>query len=212
MQLPNLLKRCSPFCKIKMKTKTLMVQSSAKSNCFDENKKSERESHSVVSNSLWPHVLHSPWNSPDQNTGVAAIPFSQASNPCFPRCRWILYQLSHPGNPRILEWVAVPFSRGSFGPRNQTGVSCIAGRFFTSSATREAQGKESNIHTLMKYNLEQTGNNLTVSIKNVKYTYALTWQFPSTLYLYMCMAKTESHLKCPSGGYRLNEILYIHIK
>ena len=32
---------------------------------------------------------------------------------------------------RILEWVAVPFSRGSSQPRNQTGVSCIAGRFFT---------------------------------------------------------------------------------
>ena len=32
---------------------------------------------------------------------------------------------------RILEWVAFPFSRGSSQPRNQTGVSCIAGRFFT---------------------------------------------------------------------------------
>ena len=36
------------------------------------------------------------------------------------------------------EWVACPFSRGSSRPRNQTGVSCIAGRFFTSWATREA--------------------------------------------------------------------------
>ena len=32
---------------------------------------------------------------------------------------------------RILEWVAFPFSRGSSQPRNQTQVSCIAGRFFT---------------------------------------------------------------------------------
>ena len=31
----------------------------------------------------------------------------------------------------ILEWVAIPFSRGSSQPRNQTPVSCIAGRFFT---------------------------------------------------------------------------------
>ena len=30
---------------------------------------------------------------------------------------------------RILEWVTYPFSRGSFQPRNQTGVSCLAGRF-----------------------------------------------------------------------------------
>ena len=33
---------------------------------------------------------------------------------------------------RILEWVAMPFSSGSSPPRNQTGVSCIAGGFFTS--------------------------------------------------------------------------------
>ena len=45
-------------------------------------------------------------------------------------CRWILYQLSHKGSPGILEWVADPFSRGSSLPRNQTGVSCIAGGFF----------------------------------------------------------------------------------
>ena len=32
---------------------------------------------------------------------------------------------------RILEWVAFPFSRGSSQPRNRTGVSCIAGGFFT---------------------------------------------------------------------------------
>ena len=32
---------------------------------------------------------------------------------------------------RILEWVAISFSKGSFWPRDQTWVSCIAGRFFT---------------------------------------------------------------------------------
>ena len=37
---------------------------------------------------------------------------------------------------RILEWVAIPFSRGSSQPRDQTQVSCIAGRFFTVWATR----------------------------------------------------------------------------
>ena len=40
---------------------------------------------------------------------------------------------------RILEWVAVPFSRGSSQSRNRTQVSCIAGGFFTNWATREAQ-------------------------------------------------------------------------
>ena len=40
---------------------------------------------------------------------------------------------------RIPEWVAFPFSRGSSQPRDQTQVSHIAGGFFTSWATREAQ-------------------------------------------------------------------------
>ena len=40
---------------------------------------------------------------------------------------------------RILEWVAFPFSRESSQPRDQTQVSHIAGGFFTSWATREAQ-------------------------------------------------------------------------
>ena len=39
---------------------------------------------------------------------------------------------------RILEWVAIPFSKGSSQPRDRTWVSCIAGRFFTVWATREA--------------------------------------------------------------------------
>ena len=42
---------------------------------------------------------------------------------------------------RILQWVAFPFFRGSSQPRDQTQVSCIAGGFFTSWATREADTK-----------------------------------------------------------------------
>ena len=40
---------------------------------------------------------------------------------------------------RILEWRAIPFSRGSSQPRDQTQVSCVGGGFFTIWATREAQ-------------------------------------------------------------------------
>ena len=39
---------------------------------------------------------------------------------------------------RILEWVAIPFSRGTSQPRTQTLVSCIAGGFFTAWDTKEA--------------------------------------------------------------------------
>ena len=39
---------------------------------------------------------------------------------------------------RILEWVAISFSRGTSRPRSRTWVSCIAGRFFTDSGTSKA--------------------------------------------------------------------------
>ena len=64
---------------------------------------------------------------------------TQGSNPGLLHCRWILYQLSHQGSPRILEWVAFPFSSGSSWPRNWSGVSCIAGGFFTNWATKKSQ-------------------------------------------------------------------------
>ena len=44
---------------------------------------------------------------------------TQGSNLSLPYCRWILYHLTHQGSPRILEWVAYPFSRGTFQSRNQ---------------------------------------------------------------------------------------------
>ena len=82
---------------------------------------------------------------PSRNTGVGSLSLLQLIFPIqewnrgLLHCRRIPYQLSHHGSPRILEWVAYSFSRGSSQPRNQTKVSCIAGGFFTSWATREAQ-------------------------------------------------------------------------
>ena len=96
------------------------------------------ESCSVVSDCLRPHGLGSPWNSPGQDTGVGSLSLlqgifpTQDSNPGLPHCKWILYQLSHKGSPRILEWVDIAFSRGSSQPRDQTQVSHIASGFFTS--------------------------------------------------------------------------------
>ena len=52
---------------------------------------------------------------------------------------------------RILEWFAIPFCRGSSRPRDQSWVSCPAGRFFTIWATREAHTMpEVNTHTHFK--------------------------------------------------------------
>ena len=66
---------------------------------------SESKSRSVGSDSLQPHGLYSPWNSPGQNTEVGSCSLIQAifptqgSNPGLPHCKWILYQLSHRGSP-----------------------------------------------------------------------------------------------------------------
>ena len=66
---------------------------------------SECESHSVVSNSLWPHGLYSPWNFLGQNTVVGSLSLlqgifpTQGSNPGLLHCKRILYQLSHKGSP-----------------------------------------------------------------------------------------------------------------
>ena len=88
-------------------------------------------------------VGYSPQNSLGQNIGVASSPFSkgcslfqgifstQGSNPGLQHCRQILYQLSHQATPRILEWVAYPFSNGLPDEESNRGL-LHSGGFFTS--------------------------------------------------------------------------------
>ena len=82
---------------------------------------------SVVSNSLQFHGLI-PWNSPGQNTGVGSLSLlqgifaTQGSKPGPPHCRQILYQLSHKGSPRIVEWVTYPFSSRSSRQESNWGL------------------------------------------------------------------------------------------
>ena len=67
---------------------------------------SESKSHSVVSDSLQPHILYSPWNSLGQNTGVGSLSLlqgifpTQGLKPGLLHCRRILYQLCHQGSPK----------------------------------------------------------------------------------------------------------------
>ena len=69
-------------------------------------------------------------------------PVIQPTSPMSPALAGGSFTTSTPmGSP--LEWVAYPFSSVSSWPRNQTGVSCIAGRFFTNWAIREAPWKKS---------------------------------------------------------------------
>ena len=92
--------------------------------------------------------------------------FQEDHNPFIMKCPWCIRKVkgaqpyltlcdpidcSSPGSSVhgilqaiILEWVAVPFSMAPSQPRDQTQVSSIAGRFFTSWATREAQYTRKN--------------------------------------------------------------------
>ena len=121
----------------------------------------ESESCSVVSDSLWLQGLYAMEFSREEYW-CGSLPLllgifpTQGSNPGLLHCGWILYQLSHKGSPRILEWVAYLFSIRSSQPRNWTRVSCIAGRFFTSCAievikmrTNKVIGKDVRIHALL---------------------------------------------------------------
>ena len=62
----------------------------------------------------------------------------KATQLCLTLCNPIDYRVHGILQARILEWLAFPFSRGPSQPRDWTQVSCIAGEFFTSWATREA--------------------------------------------------------------------------
>ena len=70
--------------------------------------KCETESRSVVSYSLRPRGLYSPWNSPGHNTGVGSLSLlqgifpTQGSNPGLSHCRRILYQLNYRGSPNSI--------------------------------------------------------------------------------------------------------------
>ena len=75
---------------------------------------SESESRSVVSDSLQPHGLYSPWNSPGHEILQATI----------------------------LDYVAFPFFRESSQPREWNQVSRNAGRFFTIWATSIKETKD----------------------------------------------------------------------
>ena len=67
----------------------------------------------------------------NQNTGVSSLSLlqgifpTQGSNSGLLHCRLILYQPSHKESPRILEWVAYSFSRGSSRPRVELGSPAL---------------------------------------------------------------------------------------
>ena len=71
---------------------------------------------------------------------------------------------------RVLDWVTIPFSRGSSRPKDQTQISCIAGRFFTIWATKGSPS-------------------ITIIVKKCFKRQVLIWSPPNTPF---------GHRKCPS--------------
>ena len=104
----------------------------------------ESDSHSVMSYSLQPHGRLSPWNSPDQNTGAGSLSVLQGNlpnpgiEPRSPTLQVDPLPAELPGKPENTGVGSLPFLQRSSRLRNQTGVSCIAGGFFTHWALKEA--------------------------------------------------------------------------
>ena len=101
-----------------------------------------RENRGAASESLWPHGLQTtrllcPWGFSRQEhwSGLPCPPLEDLPNPGIepssPALQADVYQLSHQGSPRWLEW--------SSQSSNQTGVPCAAGKFLANWATKEAQ-------------------------------------------------------------------------
>ena len=75
---------------------------------------------------------------------------------------------------RILEWVAVPFSRGSSKPRDRTQVSCIAGRFFATEPSGKPNPPYDPATPLLGIFHEKT------IIEKDMYPSVLAWRIPGT--------------------------------
>ena len=80
---------------------------------------------------------------PDDITVVCVCVHAKSLHSC--PALWDTTDCSLPGSSvhgtfqaRILQWIAISFSRGSSWPRNRTGISCIASGFLTNWAIREA--------------------------------------------------------------------------
>ena len=102
---PMLVRSCLKSCRLGfsiMGTKNFQM---SKLGLEKEEEVKWSESHSFVSDSLWPHGLYSPWNSLGQDTGVGRVSFSRGSSQLRDRTQVSciaggLYQLSHKESPK----------------------------------------------------------------------------------------------------------------
>ena len=129
---------------------------------------------SVMSNSGWPHG-QSPFFRQEYWSGLPCPPPwdlpNPEINPGLPYCRWILYHLSHWASPRMLGWVAYPFSSGSSWLRNQSGSPALQ----MDSLPVELPGK-SNVYTPIPIGFSW--------FSSAKYTFCLKYIFKIAAFSY----------------------------
>ena len=100
----------------------------------------------------------------------------------------------------ILEWVAIPFSRGSSWPRNWTQVSCTAGRLFTIWATRD----------FLKMPYKSANPLLGVYPKRLKTQIPKSTCNPVFRAAWLTIAKMWKRLKCPSTNDWIKKMCYVY--
>ena len=113
------------------------------------------ESHSLVADSLRPHGLYSPWNSPGQNTGVGSLSLpqgifpTQGSNSGLPYCRQILYQLSQQGSPGRGSHINGFYMRwNGFSRKSNKSSASSSLRKMSSAKSQDVRNKQDRPHHL----------------------------------------------------------------
>ena len=107
----------------------------------------ESESRSVVSNSLQHQGLYGPWNSPGQNTGVGSLSLLQGNlpnpgiKPRSPALQADSLPAEPQGEPKNTGVGSLSLLQRIFLTQDQTGVSCIAGRFLTTELSGKPIGE-----------------------------------------------------------------------
>ena len=113
---------------------------------------------SVMSDSLWPHGLYSPWNSSGQNTGMGrhfllqGIFLTQGSNPGLSHYRHISYQLSHQGSPKSVNKCCLLLHYGLYLPVLREIIESLKEFSFSKHRNKSAkpEGTASLIAQLVK--------------------------------------------------------------
>ena len=107
---------------------------------------------------------------------------------------------------RILEWVDIPFSRGSFQPRDQTQISCITARFFTIWATREVQSNP-NIPLIVEKFVAYS-QNTTQQQKWMNYSYAQHRRIVKTIFWEKRQTQKITYMLIPFKALKLIKANY----